>query len=80
MIDQQGRDLKPGLYGKVKQDGDIFVGERLDGKTAYWDAKGGRMYDMMPQFERIDRFEVAKWLSGGLHLCGESGCAGLSVW
>jgi len=60
VIDQKGRDLKPGLYGKVKQDGDIFVGERLDGKTAYWDAKGGRMYDMMPQFERIDRFEVAK--------------------
>ena len=60
VIDQKGRDLKPGLYGKVKQEGDIFVGERLDGKTAYWDAKGGRMYDMMPQFERIDRFEVAK--------------------
>ena len=60
VIDQKGRDLKPGLYGKVKQDGDIFVGERLDGKKAYWDAKGGRMYDMMPQFERIDRFEVAK--------------------
>ena len=60
VIDLKGRDLKPGLYGKVKQEGDIFVGERLDGKTAYWDAKGGRMYDMMPQFERIDRFEVAK--------------------
>ena len=60
VIDQKGRDLKPGLYGKVKQEGDIFVGARLDGKTAYWDAKGGRMYDMMPQFERIDRFEVAK--------------------
>ena len=60
VIDLKGRDLKPGLYGKVKQDGDIFVGERLDGKKAYWDAKGGRMYDMMPQFERIDRFEVAK--------------------
>ena len=60
VIDQKGRDLKPGLYGKVKQEGDIFVGERLDGKKAYWDAKGGRMYDMMPQFERIDRFEVAK--------------------
>ena len=60
VIDLKGRDLKPGLYGKVQQEGDIFVGERLDGKTAYWDAKGGRMYDMMPQFERIDRFEVAK--------------------
>jgi len=60
VIDQKGRDLKPGLYGKVKQEGDIFVGARLDGKTVYWDAKGGRMYDMMPQFERIDRFEVAK--------------------
>ena len=60
VIDQKGRDLKPGLYGKVQQEGDIFVGTRLDGKTAYWDAKGGRMYDMMPQFERIDRFEVAK--------------------
>ena len=60
VIDLKGRDLKPGLYGKVQQEGDIFVGTRLDGKTAYWDAKGGRMYDMMPQFERIDRFEVAK--------------------
>ena len=60
VIDLKGRDLKPGLYGKVQQEGDIFVGTRLDGKTAYWDAKGGRMYDMMPQFERIERFEVAK--------------------
>ena len=60
VIDQNGRDLKPGLYGKVEQEGDIFVGTALNGRTVYWDAKGGRMYDIMPQFERIQRFEVAK--------------------
>ena len=60
VIDQNGRDLKPGLYGKVEQEGDIFIGTALDGRTVYWDAKGGRMYDIMPQFERIQRFEVAK--------------------
>ena len=60
VVDRNGRDLKPGLYGKVEQEGDIFVGTALDGRTVYWDAKGGRMYDIMPQFERIQRFEVAK--------------------
>lgn len=60
VVDQNGRDLKPGLYGKVEQEGDIFKGTALDGRTVYWDAKGGRMYDIMPQFERIQRFEVAK--------------------
>ena len=60
VVDQNGRDLKPGLYGKVEQEGDIFKGTSLDGRTVYWDAKGGRMYDIMPQFERIQRFEVAK--------------------
>ena len=60
VVDRNGRDLKPGLYGKVEQEGDIFKGTSLDGRTVYWDAKGGRMYDIMPQFERIQRFEVAK--------------------
>ena len=30
VIDQNGRDLKPGLYGKVEQEGDIFVGTALN--------------------------------------------------
>ena len=60
IIDREGRDLQPGLYGRVKQTGDVFVGTDQQGLTTYWDAKGGRRYHQMPEFERIRRFEVAK--------------------
>ncbi|MBQ8656572.1 MAG: DEAD/DEAH box helicase [Prevotella sp.] len=60
VIDEHGHDLRAGLYGKVRQDGDIFIGQDVQGHTVYWDAKGGRSYQMMPHFERIRRFEVAR--------------------
>lgn len=60
VIDREGRDLKPGLYGHVRQTGDVFVGKDQRGTTTYWDAKGGRRYRQMPEFDRIRRFEVAK--------------------
>ena len=60
VIDEQGRDLKPGLYGNVRQEGDVFIGQDVKGTVTYWDAKGGRCYPSMPQFGRIFRFEVAR--------------------
>ena len=60
VIDRQGRDLKPGLYGKVSQEGDVFIGQNVRGERVYWDAKGGRQYETMPQFGSIYRFEVAR--------------------
>ena len=59
LIDMQGHDMKPGLYGNVRKEGDVFIGKTSDGVTVYWDAKGGRKYQSMPTFKRIKRFEVA---------------------
>lgn len=60
IIDDQGRVMKPGLYGQVHRENDLFIGEDINGRKDYWDAKGGRHYRQMPTFERINRFEVAR--------------------
>ena len=60
VIDKEGRDLRAALYGNVRQEGDVFTGKNVQGKTVYWDAKGGRSYAERPQFSRLLRFEVAK--------------------
>jgi len=60
IIDMEGHVMKPGLYGNVKMEGDVFIGEDSRGRRDYWDAKGGRHYGSMPQFGRILRFEVAR--------------------
>lgn len=60
VIDDKGRDLRSELYGKVRQEGDVFIGQDVTGKMTFWDAKGGRRYLTMPHFEHIMRFEVAR--------------------
>lgn len=40
IVDMEGRLMRPGLYGPVKNEGDVFVGTDSAGKTDYWDAKG----------------------------------------
>ena len=60
IIDDQGHVMKPGLYGQVHRENDLFIGEDINGRKDYWDAKGGRHYRQMPTFERINRFEVAR--------------------
>ena len=59
IIGMDGRVMRPGIYGSVKQDHDVFIGQDINGRADYWDAKGGRHYKSMPTFERIQRFEVA---------------------
>ena len=59
IIGMDGRVMRPGIYGSVKQDHDAFIGQDINGRADYWDAKGGRHYKSMPTFERIQRFEVA---------------------
>ena len=60
IIDMEGHVMRPGLYGNVRTDGDVFIGTDGQGRTDYWDAKGGRHYREKPTFERIERFEVAR--------------------
>ena len=60
IVDMEGRLMRPGLYGPVKNEGDVFVGTDSAGKMDYWDAKGGRHYRQMPRFERIRRLELAQ--------------------
>ena len=60
IVDMEGKVLKPGLYGNVKLEGDVFIGQDIHGRKLYWDAKGGRYYDSMPKFEQIMRLEVAR--------------------
>lgn len=60
IIDMDGHVLRPGLYGNVHRDEDIFIGKDITGRTDYWDAKGGRHYHVKPTFDRIERFEVAR--------------------
>ena len=60
IIGMDGRVMRPGIYGNVRQQGDVFIGQDITGRTDYWDAKGGRHYRSMPKFERIQRFEVAR--------------------
>ena len=57
---RDGKVAMPAQFERVKKEGDVFICTRLQGKMVYWDAKGGRIYNTMPQFERIKRFEVAK--------------------
>ena len=59
LIDMEGRDMKPDLYGNVKREGDVFIGNSANGRIVYWDAKGGRQYQSMPTFGHIRGFEVA---------------------
>ena len=59
IIGMDGRVMRPGIYGSVRQEHDVFIGQDINGRTDYWDAKGGRHYKSMPTFERIKRFEVA---------------------
>lgn len=60
VIDHEGKDLKATLYGQVEQYGDFFKGKDLDGRTIYWDAKGGRSYPTLPQIIRAGRLELIK--------------------
>ena len=60
IVDMDGHLMRPGLYGTVKNEGDVFVGTDSTGKTDYWDARGGRHYRQMPRFERIRRLELAQ--------------------
>ena len=60
VIDQQGRDMKAALYGRVERDGDFFCGETLAGDRQYWDAVGRRYYRRKPEVERMGRFEMVK--------------------
>ena len=60
VIDCNGRTLKPGLYGNVRQEDDVFVGKDQRGLTAYWDAKGGRTYAAMPSFVHVRGIEMAR--------------------
>ena len=60
IVDKDGHLFRPGLYGKVKRQGDVFIGDNQRGETVYWDAKGGRFYQRMPTFEQLGRFAVAR--------------------
>ena len=60
IIDHEGMDLKAALYGEVEQFGDFFKGKDINGRTIYWDAKGGRSYPTLPQIVRAGRFEFLK--------------------
>ena len=59
LMDMQGCDMRPELYGKGRKEGDVFIGNTASGTTVYWDAKGGRQYRSMPTFGHIRNFEVA---------------------
>jgi superfamily II DNA or RNA helicase len=60
VIDRQGRDLKASLYGKVKQEGDLFHGQSSEGKMTYWDGKGRTYYDAPPAFERVGNLDMVR--------------------
>ncbi len=60
IIDADGHVMKPGLYGNVHREQDIFIGQDITGRTDYWDAKGGRHYRVKPTFDRIAGIEVAR--------------------
>ena len=60
IVDKDGHLFRPGLYGKVKRQGDVFIGDNQRGETVYWDAKGGRFYQRMPTFEQLGRFAVVR--------------------
>ena len=60
IIDATGHVMKPGLYGNVHREQDIFVGHDISGHTDYWDPKGGRHYNIRPTFDRIAGIEIAR--------------------
>ena len=60
VVDMDGHVLNPGLYGNVKLEGDVFIGQDIQGRPLYWDSKGGRYYKSMPKFEQLMRLEVAR--------------------
>ena len=64
VIDLQGRDQNVSLYGKVKQDGDLFYGKSASGEMRYWDGKGMTYYDTLPEFERVGNLDMIR-VAGG---------------
>ena len=60
VIDLQGHDLNMSLYGKVRQEGDLFYGRSSSGKMVYWDGKGMTYYDTLPEFERVGNLDMTR--------------------
>ena len=58
IINDAGRDLNARLYGKVVQDGDLFVGTNVDGRRVWFDGNGGREYERKPAYEQLGDFDI----------------------
>ena len=67
VIDLQGRDQNMSLYGKVKQEGDLFYGKSASGEMVYWDGKGMTYHDTLPKFERVGNIDMIR-VDGGKYM------------
>ena len=48
------------LYGNVEQKGDLFCGKSASDNIVYWDGKGRRYYDTIPEFERVGNLDMIR--------------------
>lgn len=68
VIDRQGMDLQMALYGEVKREGDVFIGQNRQGEPCYWDGQGREYYKEMPVFKRCGGVDLKPFMKGRYRL------------
>ena len=60
VLDKTGMNMKANLYGKVRRENGVFIGQSLEGRTVYWDAVSDRYYRQKPEFMEVNNISVVR--------------------